>query len=145
MMWPLLKISEAITYDSLYPANFSKSLLSRSFSFTQIPFPLATDQIRTSLVVQAVKKLPAMQETGVRSLVRKIPSRRKWQLQYSCLENPWTEEPGRLQSMEFSKPEYWSGYLSLFQGIFPTRDQTQVSCIAGGFLTSSATREAPKY
>ena len=79
-MWPLLKISEAITYDSLYPANFSKSLLSRSFSFTQIPFPLATDQIRTSLVVQAVKKLPAMQETQVWSLVGKIPWRRKWQL-----------------------------------------------------------------
>ena len=24
-------------------------------------------------------------------------------LQYSCLENPWTEEPGRLQSMGVSK------------------------------------------
>ena len=34
------------------------------------------------------------------------------------------------------------GSLSLFQGIFPTRDQTQVSCIAGGFFTSWATREA---
>ena len=31
---------------------------------------------------------------------------------------------------------------SLFQGIFPTRDQTQVSSIAGGFFTSWATREA---
>ena len=24
-------------------------------------------------------------------------------LQYSCLENPWTEEPGRLQSMGFQR------------------------------------------
>ena len=31
------------------------------------------------------------------------------------------------------------GSLSFLQGIFPTRDQTQVSCIAGGFLTSWAT------
>ena len=33
------------------------------------------------------------------------------------------------------------GNLSLLQGIFPTRDQTQVSCIAGGFFTSWASRE----
>ena len=26
-----------------------------------------------------------------------------------------------IQSMEFSRPEYWSGYLSLLQGIFPTQ------------------------
>ena len=41
------------------------------------------------------------------------------------------ETPGTEQSMEFSRPEYWSGSLSLLQGIFPT--QTQVSCIAGRF------------
>ena len=29
--------------------------------------------------------------------------------QYSCLGNPWTGEPGRLQSMGFSRQEYWSG------------------------------------
>ena len=34
------------------------------------------------------------------------------------------------------------GSLSLLQGIFPTRDWTQVFCIAGGFFTSWATREA---
>ena len=31
------------------------------------------------------------------------------------------------------------------RGIFPTRAQTQVSHIAGGFFTICATREAPKY
>jgi len=36
-----------------------------------------------------VKNPPAMQETRVRSWVRKIPWRRKWNpLYYSCLENP---------------------------------------------------------
>ena len=30
-------------------------------------------------------------------------------LQYSCLENSWTEGPGGLQSMEFFRQEYWSG------------------------------------
>ena len=34
----------------------------------------------------------------------------------------------------------WVTYL--FQGIFPTRNQTAVSCIAGRYFTSWATREA---
>ena len=41
----------------------------------------------TSPVAQLVKNPPAMQKTQVQSLVEKIPWRRKWQLQYSCLEN----------------------------------------------------------
>ena len=31
-----------------------------------------------------------------------------------------------LQSMELSRPEYWSGYLSLLQGIFPTHQCMKV-------------------
>ena len=42
----------------------------------------------------------------------------------------------------FSSPEHWSGFPCLFQGIFPTRDQTHISyiCIgmAGGFFTTAA-------
>ena len=37
------------------------------------------------------------------------------------------------------------GSPSLLQGIFPTQDWTQVSCIAGSFFTSWATREAQEY
>ena len=37
------------------------------------------------------------------------------------------------------------GSLSLLQGIFPTRDRTQVSRTAGRFFTSWATREAQEY
>ena len=36
----------------------------------------------------------------------------------------------------------WVGSLSLLQQIFSTQGQTQVSCIAGGFFTSWAIREA---
>ena len=41
--------------------------------------------------------------------------------------------PGSL-SMGFSRQEYWSGCQALLQGIFPPRDRTCVSCIAGGFF-----------
>ena len=52
---------------------------------------------------------------------------------------PWT-----IQSMEFFRPEYWSRYLSLLQGIFPTQGSNPGSCIAGRFFTSWATREAQR-
>ena len=102
------------------------------------------------------------------------------EVKVSCVQlfaTPWT-----IQSIEFSRPEYWSAY-SLLQGLFPTqglnpgllhcrwtlyqlshkgsprmlewvaypffsgspwpRNWTGVSCIAGGFFTSWAIREAP--
>ena len=54
-----------------------------------------------SLVVQMVRNLPAMWETWVRFLGRKIPWRREWQPTLVSWpgESPWTEEPGGLQSM----------------------------------------------
>ena len=57
--------------------------------------------LKTSLVAQTVKRLPAMWEAWVRSLGREDPleketathsSTRAWKI-------PWMEEPGRLQSM----------------------------------------------
>ena len=52
-------------------------------------------------VVQMVKNLPAMWETWVWSLGwgRSLGKGNDYPLQYSFLENPWTEKPGRLQSM----------------------------------------------
>ena len=49
----------------------------------------------------------------------------------SCLtlSTPWT-----VQSMEFSRPEYWSGYPFSRESSQP-RDRTQVSRITGGFFT----------
>ena len=54
------------------------------------------------LVAQAVKNLPAMQETWIQSLRREDPLEKRM-LTHSCIlawRIPWTEEPGRLQSIE---------------------------------------------
>ena len=55
----------------------------------------------TSLVAQMVKNLPAMQVTQVRSLGQEDPLEKRMATHSSTLawKFPWTEEPGRLQSM----------------------------------------------
>ena len=55
----------------------------------------------TSLVVQMVKRLPAMQETWVQSLGWEDPLEKEMAAHSSILawKIPWTEEPGRLSSM----------------------------------------------
>ena len=54
------------------------------------------------------------------SLICRFFFNEKWKWKsFSCIQlfaTPWT-----IQSMEFSRPEYWSG-LSLLQGIFPTQE-----------------------
>jgi len=56
---------------------------------------------RASLVAQMVKNLPAMQETQVGSLSGEDPLEKGMATHFSMLawRNPWTEEPGGLQSM----------------------------------------------
>ena len=55
----------------------------------------------TSLVAQMVKNLPTMQETQVRSLDQEESLEKGLATHSSVLawKIPWTEEPGRLQSM----------------------------------------------
>ena len=55
----------------------------------------------SSLVAQMVKRLPAMQETRVRSLSWEDPLEKEMATHSSILawKIPWTGEPGRLQSM----------------------------------------------
>ena len=55
----------------------------------------------TSLVAQIVKRLSTMRETWVRSLGREDPLEKEMATHSSTLawKIPWTEEPGRLQSM----------------------------------------------
>ena len=57
--------------------------------------------MQASLVAQMVKKLPAMQEAQVRSLGLEDPLEKEMATHSSILawRIPWTEEPGRLQSM----------------------------------------------
>ena len=54
-----------------------------------------------SLVAQRVKHLPAMRETQVRSLDREDPLQKEMATHSGTLawKIPWTEKPGRLQSM----------------------------------------------
>ena len=54
-----------------------------------------------SFVAKLVRNLPAMQETQVRSLGREDPLEKEIATHSSILawRIPWTEEPGRLQSM----------------------------------------------
>ena len=56
---------------------------------------------RASLVAQLVKNLPAMQETWVQFLGQEEPLEKEMATYSSIIawRIPWTEEPGRLQSM----------------------------------------------
>ena len=58
-------------------------------------------QYGASLVAQTVKRLPAVRETQVRSLGWEDPLEKEMATHSSTLvwKIPWTEEPGRLQSM----------------------------------------------
>ena len=56
-------------------------------------------------MAQRVKCLPAVQETWVRSLGQEDPLEKEMATHSSTLawKIPWTEEPGRLQSMGVTK------------------------------------------
>ena len=58
-----------------------------------------------SLVVQTVNRLPAAQETRVRSLGWEDPLEKEMATHSSTLawKIPWAEEPSRLQSMELQR------------------------------------------
>ena len=60
-----------------------------------------------SLVVQMAKHLPAMLETCAQSLGQEDPLEKEMATHSSILawRIPWTEEPGRLQSMGFKKSD----------------------------------------
>ena len=68
-------------------------LASNSGPITQNPY--------TSLVAQTVKHLSTMQETQVRALGWEDPLEKEMAIHSSTIawKIPWTEEPGRLQSM----------------------------------------------
>ena len=70
-----------------------------------------------SLVAQTVKRLPTMRETQVRSLGWEDPLEKGMATHSSTLawRIPWTEEPGRLQSMGWQRVGHdWATSLLLF-------------------------------
>ena len=76
---------------------------------TELPSVKTSDvKIRLSEVAQMVKRLPAMQETQVRSLGWEDPLEKEMATHASTLawKIPWTEEPGRLQSMGSQRVEH---------------------------------------
>ena len=58
-------------------------------------------KVRASLIAQLVKNLPAIQETWVQFISQEDPLEKKMATHSSILawRIPWTEKPGRLQSM----------------------------------------------
>ena len=79
-------------------------------------FGAAQNNIWVSLVAQRVKRLPAMQETWVRSLGQEDPLEKEMATHSSTLawKIPWTEKPGRLQSMGLQRVGHdWATSLSL--------------------------------
>jgi len=63
-----------------------------------------------SLVSQMVKNLPAMRETWVLSLGQEDSLEKRMVTHSSILtwRIPWTEEPGRLQSMGLQRAGHWT-------------------------------------
>ena len=68
-------------------------------------------------MAQRIKRLPAMQETRVQSLGQEEPLGKEMATHSSILawKIPWTEEPGRLQSMGSQRAGHnWAISLSFF-------------------------------
>ena len=72
------------------------------------PIEKSTVYEGASLVAQKLKRLPAMRETGVRSLGQEDPLEKAMATHSSTLawKIPWMEEPGRLQSMGSQRVRY---------------------------------------
>ena len=66
-----------------------------------LEFKVKKAKTNMELVTQMVKYLPAVWETWVQSLGQEDPLEKEMAAHPSILawETPWTEEPGRLQSM----------------------------------------------
>ena len=68
---------------------------------SQCSYPYSTDKGTKALRGCSVNRLSTMRETWVRSLGRKDPLEKEMAIHSSTIawKIPWTEEPGRLQSM----------------------------------------------
>ena len=87
-------------------------------------------------MAQTVKCLPALRETRVRSLGREDPLEKEMAIHSSILawKIPWTEEPGRLQSMGSQSQTRLSNFTFTFPG---SSDGKESACQLGrpGFKT----------
>jgi len=67
---------------------------------------MSIDNNWASLMAQMVKNTPAMQETVSISWLGRFPGDRNGYPLFLAWRIPWTEEPGRLQSMELQSVEH---------------------------------------
>ena len=89
-------------------------------------FPLGT---WASLIAQLVKNLPAVQETWVWFLVREDPLEKGMATHFSIFawRIPWTEEPGRLQSMG-SQESDMTEWLKHYQALVTHESRISTLC-----------------
>ena len=82
-----------------------------------------------SLVAQVVKNLPAMWDTWVWSLGWEEPLEKEMATRYSILawKIPWTEEPGRPQSMGLQSRTWLSNFAFSFFGLQVQADEKRAS------------------
>ena len=89
--------------------------LNFSFSFLD-KWSLHSSHVWVSLMAQMVKNLSAMQETWVQSLVQEDPLEKRMATYSGSLAYriPWTEGPGRLQSIEWRVGHDWATNTLIF-------------------------------
>ena len=95
-----------------------------------IQFKVSWQKVRASLMVQTVKRLPALLETQAPSLGQEHPLEKEMATHSSILARkiPWMEEPGRLQSMGLQRVRHnWATSLSLFTFICDDLMQSQLT------------------
>ena len=82
-----------------------------------------------SLVAQRVKSLPAMWETWVQSLGQEYPLEKEMATHSGTLawKIPWTDKPGRLQSMGSQSRTRLSDFTFTFTSLNTRKANTEIS------------------
>ena len=109
-------------HPSLDPDNSGYVAYDISCGFVKYSFYYVEVHPSTSLVAQMVKRLPTMQETWVQSLGREDLLEKEMASHSSILawKIPWTEQPGRLQSMGNATSRTWlSDFTFTFHPFIP--------------------------
>ena len=101
---PPLRMPSPLPHDLCHEWNVSRRLPGLPNTYTKIISKLngnSLDSSGSSLIGQKVKNLPARQGTLVPTLGQEAPWEEGIAIHPSILawQMPWTEEPGRLQSM----------------------------------------------
>ena len=150
--WAIISVTEARTlgHCALLSLQHCQSVTQEKYYYLPLTFLLSRGQhpwyvYETGPVDSNIVFLQTSLQLTIPFFTSKlfIPSEWKWK-SLSCI--PWMDTtPWMIQSVEFFRPEYWSGYpLQYFfsRASSQPRDRTQASCIAGRFFTSWVTREA---